>query len=342
MFEALFSMSITSPYRNSDTSNIEKNEPVQSVLPAKKFTAVVIDHKNIKWFLTELGIVSFDGEKWELHKENTKCPGDNFAGLALEVTPEKSVIWIASANGAIAASLPPDAGKGSTVYLPENSGLNSRDILRIAVGKSPMRWFGTDKGLSGLRDDKWLAPDYNTMYPERIFTTFPIISMAASPDGDTLFAGTAGAGVARVFRNDVDAISGASSYAKWGPIILPSDFIYSIFIASDGSQWFGTDQGVARHAGNNTLDNWTVYSTEEGLVNNFVQAITADKKGRLWFGTKDGISVFDGSAWTTYREADGLISNNILCLGLDRDGVLWIGTDNGVNCFRDGKFISYK
>jgi ligand-binding sensor domain-containing protein len=154
--------------------------------------------------------------------------------------------------------------------------------------------------------------------------------------------GTDGAGVARVYRNEVDGISGASVYAMWGPIIIPSDTIHSVFIAPDGTKWFGTNLGLAKHTGNNTLDNWTVYTTDEGLVNNDVQAIAIQVNGNHWFGTKGGVSVFDRFGWTSYTTANGLCSNNVLCIAVDKDDVVWLGTDNGVNCFKNGEFVSFK
>jgi len=215
--------------------------------------------------------------------------------------------------------------------------------MKVTFGKGPLRWFGTDKGIAALSGNKWLTLSYDDTYPPGMFRDFPITSMATNPAGDSLYVATDGAGVARVYRNDVDGISGASVYAQWGPIIIPSDKVYSIYIAPDGTKWFGTDQGVATHKGNNTLENWTVFTTAEGLVNNFVQAITADKKGNLWFGTKGGgISVYDGAKWTSYTTSNGLNSDNILCLATDNDGAIWIGTDNGVNCFNGTGFVSYK
>ena len=166
--------------------------------------------------------------------------------------------------------------------------------------------------------------------------------MSTTLDGDTLYAATDGGGVARVFKNQADAISGASVYATWGPILMPSDKVYSICIAPDRTQWFGTDRGVARHIGSNTLEKWTIFNTGNGLVDNFVQSIAIDKKGKIWFGTKGGISVFDGSSWTTFTEKDGLNSNNVRCITVDRDAVVWLGTDNGVNSFYNGKFTSYQ
>lgn len=332
-------MSITWPHKNDEL----RGAPVSQMdVPAKNFSSLVIDENNIKWFLTENGLVSFNGSEWTLHSETAKIGPSNIRNFAFEPVSEGTRIWIATPEGAIAEYLPGSEGKENTVYLPENSSLTSKNVMSVAVGKNSIRWFGTDKGVSGLKSDKWLTPDYEVLYPEPMFKDFPITSMATSPDGDSLYVGTVGAGVTRVFRNETDAISGASSYAYWGPIIIPSDNVYSIYISEDGiTQWFGTDGGVGMHIGGSTLDNWEAYTIDEGLVNNFVQAITADKDGKMWFGTKGGISVFDGSAWTTYTTENGLASNNILCLGTDNDGIIWIGTDNGVNCYKNGEFINF-
>jgi ligand-binding sensor domain-containing protein len=310
-------------------------------IPAKKFSAVIVDNDNIKWFITEAGIVSFNGKEWKLHDKNRKVPTQNLKDFAFEHNPHGPELWIASPNGATVASLPIDGRTGATTYHTENTSILSKNVVRVAIGKSPLRWFGTDKGVSAFRNSKWLSPSYEEIYPKSMFEEFAITSMATNRNGDSLYVGTEGAGVARVYRN-VDGISGASSYARWGPIIMPSDSIYSIFIAYDGSQWFGTDQGIARHIGNKTLENWTVFTTEDGLVHNFVQAIATDNNGKFWFGTKGGVSVFDGSVWTSFTIDDGLNSNNILCIAGDHDGVVWLGTDNGVTCYKNGKFISYK
>jgi len=311
-------------------------------IPARNFSAAIVDNKNIKWFVTEAGIVSFNGEKWKLHNQNRKVATENLKDFAYEVNPHGSELWIASPNGATVAALPIDGRTGATTYHPENTSILSKNVVRVAIGKSPMRWFGTDKGVSAFHSNKWLTPAYDLIYPFSMFEEFPITSIATSLNGDSLYVGTDGAGVARLFRDDVDGISGASSYAQWGPIIIPSDKVYSIYIAPDGAQWFGTDQGIARHTGNKTLENWTVFTTDDGLVDNFVQSITSDNNGKFWFGTKSGVSVFDGSAWTSFTVENGLSSNNVLCIAVDKDGFVWLGTDNGVTSYNNGEFKIYK
>ena len=329
--------------RIAGISGLQKNQSSDIGIPAKTFYAVLVDNNNHKWFLTELGIISFSGEKWTLHNENKKIAAKIIRDIAYKNYPGGTELWIATPNGASVTNLPFDAGTETADYLAGDTSIQSNNVNKVTAGNGPITWFGTDKGISALSKNKWLTPSYEETYPQIMFKDYPITSMAANANGDSLYAGTDGAGVARVFRNDVDGISGASAYAQWGPIIIPSDKVYCIFIAPDGKEWFGTDQGAASHSGNNTLENWTVYSTDDGLVNNFVQAITADNKGDLWFGTRGGgISVFNGSEWISYTTNDGLNSNNILCLTVDREGVVWIGTDNGVACYNNGNFITYR
>jgi ligand-binding sensor domain-containing protein len=145
-----------------------------------------------------------------------------------------------------------------------------------------------------------------------------------------------------MMRNDVDAISGASVYAQWGPILLPSDKIYSVFIEPNGTKWFGTDKGISRHSGNNTLKNWKVFTKKDGLIDNLVQSIAADKSGQIWIGTKSGVSVFNGSVWSSFTKDNGLNSNNILCITVDKVGTVWFGTDDGVSSYENGGFINYR
>lgn len=317
------------------------NSSFEGAFQAKNFYAVTVDADNIKWFLTEAGVVSFDGKVWKIHNENRRIPSQGLKDVAYDYSEYGKELWLATPVGATVASIPVDARSGATTYYSENSTINSENVVSLAVGKGSLRWFGTDKGISAFYNNKWLTYAYQRKYPESMFEDFPITSMATSRDGDSLYVATKGAGIVRVFRNDVDAISGASEYAQWGPIKIPSDNIYSICIAPDGTQWFGTDAGVARHTGYNTLENWAVFTEENGLVDNFVQAISADSRGNVWFGTKGGISIFDNISMISITEKEGLTSNNILCISIDKEGVVWIGTDAGVSSIGRGEITRY-
>ena len=308
----------------------------------RNFFSVLVDDDNTKWFLTDKGIVSFDGSTWKVHNRNRKVPSSGLSDFAYDVSSWGKELWIASPLGATVVTLPVDARSGATTYYKGNSTILSDTVLAVAVGKGALRWFGTRKGVSAFLDNKWLTYSYQRQYPEGLFLDFPITAMATTPGGDSLYVATEGAGVARLFKDDVDAISGASEYAIWGPIEMPSDNVYSICITPDGTQWFGTDLGVARHTGDQTLENWTIFNTENGLVHEFVQAIAADKEGAIWFGTKGGISVFQEEKWKSITRDDGLLSNNIQCIAIDKNGIIWCGTDTGVISINQGAVTNFR
>jgi len=314
----------------------------EGAFEASQFYSVVVDNDNIKWFLTDAGIVSLKGEDWNIHNENRKIPAHDLKGMAYDSSEFGKELWLASPLGATVASIPVDGRSGATTYYVENSSIISENVLSLTVGKGSLRWFGTDKGISAFYEDIWLTPAYQRKYPEYMFQDFPITDMATTPGGDSLYVATKGAGISRMYRNDVDAISGASEYAKWGPIKIPSDNINCICIEADGTQWFGTDAGVARHEGNETLENWLVLDTEDGLIDNFVQSIAEDHQGRVWIGTKAGVSVFENNSLSSISKKDGLLGNNVLCISVDREGIVWIGTDLGLTSYNKGDLTRYR
>jgi hypothetical protein len=188
---------------------------------AENYRSVYIDNDNTKWFLTDVGMVSFDGKKWKLQNKNKTVPAQDLKDFAFAGSAEGSEVLLASSEGVTVADLPLKGKSSVTTYTSENTPILSNNVLRLAVGKDGIRWFGTEKGISAMGNKKWFTPSYEEMYPSIIFEAFPITSLATNKGGDSLYVGTEGAGIARIFhnRNDVDVISGASVYAQWGPII---------------------------------------------------------------------------------------------------------------------------
>ena len=86
------------------------------------------------------------------------------------------------------------------------------------------------------------------------------------------------------------------------------------------------------------------WRAEEGLPENFVQAIAQTPDGYLWIGTQEGLARFDGVRFTVFDEtnAPALRSSNVLALCAGGDGTLWIGLrGGGLVRFRNRVFTAF-
>jgi ligand-binding sensor domain-containing protein/signal transduction histidine kinase len=90
-----------------------------------------------------------------------------------------------------------------------------------------------------------------------------------------------------------------------------------------------------------TFDYWT---TDNGLPQNSVTAITQTRDGYLWLATFDGLVRYDGVRFTVFDKGNtkGLTSNRFTALCEDSAGALWIGTvDGGLTRYQNGQFTSF-
>lgn len=61
-----------------------------------KFYASTVDDDNTVWFLTESGIVSFNGTKWTLHNRNRKVNSAGLKGLVYDFFIYGPELWLAT------------------------------------------------------------------------------------------------------------------------------------------------------------------------------------------------------------------------------------------------------
>jgi diguanylate cyclase (GGDEF)-like protein len=86
------------------------------------------------------------------------------------------------------------------------------------------------------------------------------------------------------------------------------------------------------------------FTTNNGLPQNTVSAITQTRDGYLWFATYDGLMRYDGQRFVIFDKgnAQGISGNQFLSLCEDEQGTLWAGTsDSGLVGYRNGVFTSF-
>lgn len=111
---------------------------VKTGIPAKSFYSVLVDSQNTKWFLTELGIISFSGDKWTIHNENVKIGSSNLKDFAYRNNPGGPELWVVSPNGATVTTLPFDEKTEATTFLAGDSSILSSNVTKVTFGNGPL------------------------------------------------------------------------------------------------------------------------------------------------------------------------------------------------------------
>ena len=107
---------------------------------------------------------------------------------------------------------------------------------------------------------------------------------------------------------------------------LRENEVWALAEADDGTLWMGTyGGGVSRYKDGR----FTVLTTRDGLVNDYVTDLCSDPTGAVWVATDAGISRYRDGRFTSYTVAEGLPHVATRSLMCDRDGSVWIGSTAG-------------
>lgn len=195
--------------------------------------------------------------------------------------------------------------------LPSNTVLNLYEDVERNI------WIGTQGGMVRL---------INT--PVR---TVPLPD-ASDSDAETIYQDTNGdlwVAAVNLFRVHNGK---AEKYAFPG---ISAVRVRNVFRDREGALWIGTEgRGAYRLVGSRLIH----YSTEQGLVNNFVREFLQARDGSVWIATDEGVSRWQNQGITNYRVSDGLAYFSTRSLLEDRRGDVWIGTDQGLSRLHGGIF----
>ena len=195
--------------------------------------------------------------------------------------------------------------------LPSNTVLNLYEDMERNI------WIGTQGGMVRLIE----TPVRTVPLPD-----------GSDSDAETIYQDTNGdlwVAAVNLFRVHNGK---ASAYAFPG---LSDVRVRNIFRDREGALWIGTEgKGAFREVGGHL----THYSTQEGLVNNFVRAFLQGRDGSVWIATDEGVSRWRDQRITNYRVGDGLAYFSTRSLLQDQRGDVWIGTDQGLSRLHGDSF----
>ena len=296
-----------------------------SALPANDVRAVAVDAAGGMWFGTTQGVALLIDSRWYSFTTADSITGEQINDLLYEPDAE---MWLATDNGITLMNLlPPDAPVVQASYRSDNTTLLSNRINTMALGLDGSRWFGTDSSITVLAGDHWITPANL-----RAVLKYDVVSISASPDS-LVYCATEGGGVARLMRDGLDVITGASTIEMpWAP--LPTDTIDVVLVDRSGGQWFGTRYGLLYHEGINSKSNWQFFTPANSLIPGRVQCLAEDVNGAIWVGTDAGVVIvyrrytIDMKVITS---ADGLLNDDVRDIAQDVGGIMWLATAGGVS-----------
>lgn len=297
-----------------------------------KVNAIFIDEYDHLWFGTDHGVLRKCGDVWNAYNTQPGSPGIvNDLKHQNTTVPE---LWIATTCGILIVSYSSLNISTSAFYNSSVTAFHTDTINSITFDNKNIGYFSTPKGIGIFANSIWKFYTRLIDVLKNEFTT-------AISKGDTIYCGTNGEGVARIFRY-VDGFSGASSYVKpWSS--LQGDTITAIFIDSQGYQWYGTSKGISRHTSIEAKEGWDFYLADQ-LPDKHVTVIKGDAHGNIWIGTRGGLAKVNSelNKITVWTMTDGLPSDVINTIAIDNDQSVWLGTDNGASHFNGSSFLNIK
>lgn len=123
---------------------------------------------------------------------------------------------------------------------------------------------------------------------------------------------------------------------------LINNRILSLFEASDGKLWVGTEGGGVCFF-DPEKNNFISITSADGLPDNVINGILQDDNGMFWFSTNKGLVQYEPfqKKIKIFTVADGLQGNefNQKAAFKSRDGKLYFGGSNGFNAFLPGNLL---
>ncbi|MBI3425833.1 MAG: hypothetical protein HY011_23135 [Acidobacteria bacterium] len=128
---------------------------------------------------------------------------------------------------------------------------------------------------------------------------------------------------------EFSAPTDGQSRGRWQRLPLafkPEDGIFALHIDSAGALWIGTLNGLVKCQDGRQ----TVYTTAQGLSDNFIRALAEDRDGNLWIGSEGGgVCKLAGELIVSYTKTEGLPNNRVLQVVEDQQGRIYASVSYG-------------
>jgi ligand-binding sensor domain-containing protein/serine phosphatase RsbU (regulator of sigma subunit) len=243
-------------------------------------------------------------------------------------------VWFGSYDQGVFKASITEAGEieGLKAYNTQN-GFTDNTVWDILCDRKGNVWFATNSsGVVRMNRDK--VPLFSSYTVQNGLPNNQVLSLMEDT-GNNLWLGTNGSGLC-MFQGE----RFVHYTEKEG---LPKNQVYSITQDRNRNYLLGTNgSGLVLLKLHEGKPHTTVYTTADGLSDNFIRSISTAPDGSTWIATSGGISRFDGRSFTRYDESHGLVHNSVNSIYVDRRGIVWCGTSTGVSRYDGKRFLNLK
>jgi ligand-binding sensor domain-containing protein/signal transduction histidine kinase len=277
---------------------------MENGLPQNTVQAMVQTRDGFVWLGTEVGLVRFDGNGFQVFDTNSlpALPGNDVRCL-LE-TPD-GALWIGTSEGLARWK------DGVVTAFTTKDGLPGNGIKSLSLDSNDSIWIETLEGEAKYKDGLLSA-----IHTDCFWCPF-IVGHVSLPN-----ASWAGATTTMLTLG----LSGKKETHLQIGHDLPGSRIQSLFADREGSLWIGTNAGLARWS-DGKLQKLPI---TDSLASASVLAFMEDREGNLWVGTEsDGLHILRDQRFRIVDTREGLSSDATTTVVEDSAGTLWVGTNGG-------------
>lgn len=279
---------------------------MENGLPQNTVQALAQTPDGFVWLGTEVGLVRFDGNGFQVFDKNTTpaLPGNDVRCLLVK----DGALWIGTSEGLARWK------DGAVRLFTTKDGLPANVVQELESRPRNRVMVATNAGRIEIEgdsvDQKSLAIPYaRPSLTSAISTTFP--------DGSWASATSALVRIGHGDQREVRLTIGRE---------LPGSKVQQLFADREGSLWIGTNGGLARWAAGKLQ----LLPVTDPLAKASILALMEDREGNIWAGTEaDGLHILRDQRFRTIGAREGLSSDQATTVVEGAAGKLWVGTSGG-------------
>jgi signal transduction histidine kinase/ligand-binding sensor domain-containing protein len=340
-------------FRIFDTGNTRE-------LPSDSVNDLMVDGQGALWIACAGGLARIERGRFAAVPSLAGLPADvaRFADQAQAASAPSGRIDLAMPNGDRWVGT--DAGltltsHGTTRLVRARSGVTAGRVLKLFRDREGAVWAAYDLGVARVVDgamqepidiagvlavfedregDMWFGTDVGgaTVLRDQAFSTLTtadglsddFVRAVFQDHAGTVWLGTNRGGLDRIAGDRI--ADGAVTAIVARPGGLSSNVVLALAEAA-GDLWIGTPDGLNRLRDGKLR----LFTTADGLPDDFVRSLYTDRDGSLWIGTRNGLSHLVDGRFTSYSRMDGLGGDLIGSILRVRDGTLWVATFGGLS-----------